>query len=77
MSDRKLLQASSSNDLAWLEKVSDVSDFWSYVGGAYRKTEALPVSDWVSLYQIRYEKAVPPRRHWLIVDDYEERGVIR
>ncbi len=45
MSDRKLLQASSSNDLAWLEKVSDVSDFWSYVGGAYRKTEALPVSD--------------------------------
>jgi len=77
MSDRKLLQASSSNDLAWLEKVSDVSDFWGYVGDACRKTEALPVSDWVSLYQIRYEKAIPPRRHWLIVDDYEERGVIR
>jgi hypothetical protein len=72
-----LLQASSSNDLAWLEEMSDVSDFVGCVGDAYRKTKALPVSDWVSLYQIRYEKTVPPRRHWLIVDDDEERGVIR
>jgi hypothetical protein len=77
MSHQKLLQASSSNDLAWLEEVSDVSDFGGCVGDAYRKREPLPVSDWVSLYQIRYEKAGPPRRLRLILDDYEERGVIR
>jgi hypothetical protein len=77
MSDQKLLQASSSKDLAWLGKMIDVSDFRGCVGDACRKTEALPVSDWVSLYQIRYEKTVPPRGHWLSVDDYEERGVIR
>ncbi len=75
MSDQKLLQT-SSNDLAWLEEVNDVSDFGGCVGDVCRKTEALPVSDWVSLYQIKYEKTVPPRRHWLSVDDYEERGVI-
>ena len=39
MSDQKLLQASSSNDLAWLEEVRDVSDFGGCVGDACRKTE--------------------------------------
>ena len=74
MSDQKLLHASSSNDLAWFGKMTDVSDFGGCVGDAHRKMETLPVSDWIALYQIRYEKAVPPRLHWLILDDHEERG---
>ncbi len=45
MSDQKLLQTSSSDDLAWLEEVSDVADFLSCLGDVCRKTEAIPVSD--------------------------------
>ncbi len=55
MSDQKLLQTSSRNDLAWLKEVSDVADLEGYVGDACSKTEAIPVSDRISLYQIRYE----------------------
>jgi hypothetical protein len=55
MSDQKLLQTSFSDDLAWLEEVSDVADLEGCVSEVCRKTEAIPVSDRISLHQIRYE----------------------
>lgn len=50
---------------------------WEYVGQECRSTSTFSVSDWVSPYQIRYAKAAPPREHWVILDDHEEKGVIR
>lgn len=40
MSDQKLLQTSSRNDLAWLEEVSDVADLEGCVSEVGGKTEA-------------------------------------
>ncbi len=42
MSDQKLLQTSSRNDLAWLEEVSDVTDLEGCVSEVCRKTRRYP-----------------------------------